>query len=126
VTAGTHKTIGHVMAALDGCEPSARVAFDFCLFAPNGLHVLSEPGCVALGPGWLHPAQRPSVEALRKALSGAMHQQFTLRSGYAFKVSADTPLWVGEAHTDPITIVTGLEDRGDNVFLCTALVETRP
>jgi len=115
------RTIGTLIADLAACDPGKSVAFDFCGFAPNGMHACSPHGDLALGFARLHDAQRPTVEKMLDALRGALFQNFHPFFGEKpFKASHETRLWVGDNY--PNTVITGLDELA-TVWLRTAHAE---
>lgn len=92
-----HATIGSLIALLEPCDPAKRVAFDFCGFAPNGIHPRAPFGHLALGYASMIRDQWPTVEQLVRALYGAVHQTFHTPADGSFPGKSETPLWVGTA-----------------------------
>jgi hypothetical protein len=117
------QTVGGLIALLESCDKDKPVAFDFCGFAPNGIHPRRPFGDLALGYADMRREQWPTVEQLRGALYGAIHQQFHCPDG-SFAAKPETPLWVGNGYAchDGFTLVTGLDDFA-SVWLRTAHME---
>lgn len=113
-----------LVASLRARKLSSRVCFDFCGFAPNGLHFArGTVAGLALGFSEFVYAQHPTVKQLRDALAGAVNQTFLADMVREFKATGDTTIWVANPGAFSCTAIAGVEEWGELVVLRTNFCE---
>lgn len=110
-------TLGQLIAALEGCDPTHSVEFDFCQFVPTDFD--SYRGYYEqLAIGYEEHGTTTVAELLAGA-KDALGSDFQGYKGGTFRMHAGTPIWVSNYGRCHSTAITGLIADGYSVILTT-------
>lgn len=108
-----------LIAALERCDKTARVTFDFCGVVPS---------CIAsyrghydhLALGWAVDAPTPPVSEIVQLLRGAIGKRFDGWKGGTYLMGPATPVWVdrpGQCTSTAIVAVERQQAEGEDIYV---------